>query len=154
MCCCSLLQPIMISCRNLSGRHAHTWAGSIQIKSPQHRGRRVHTAQICWHVVLLSDGEIILSSTASNGFKRGEKSYVFITMWSKMTALNEQNIIELVLVCWVHIKEKKMEFGPVLSTVFLLGEDTIIGAFGKKTVAEGEVEEFHLEHRWPHRSSR
>lgn len=64
-----------------------------------------------------------------------------------MTALNERNIIELVLVYWVHIKEKKMESGPVLSTVFLLGEDTIIGTFGKKTVAEGEVEEFHLEHR-------
>lgn len=72
ICCCSLPRPIMIFCRNLSGRHAHTWAGSIQIKSPQHLGRRVHTEQICWHEVLLSDWEIILSSTASNGFRRGE----------------------------------------------------------------------------------
>ena len=35
-------------------------------------GPRVHTEQVCWHAGLLSDWEIILSSTASSGFRRGK----------------------------------------------------------------------------------
>lgn len=119
----------MISCRNHSSRYTRLWAGGIQIKPPQHLGSM--GTESTHRTGLLTCGAFVrlgnhFEQHSKQWFQEGEKSYVFIIMQSKMIALNEWNRIELVLVCWAHIKEGKMESGPVLLfSLFLLGDDTI-----------------------------
>lgn len=97
---CSLALPIMISCRNLSGRYSSTWAGSVETKPSQYLGK-TGTESPC-RTGLLTYGAFI---RCGNYFEQhskvwlweGKKKSVFIATQSKMIAPNVQNRIESVL---------------------------------------------------------